>query len=163
MIRPASAWMISAVLVAGSAAWPAAAAPPPGPQDHPPPPEARDRPEPPSIAERLARLRALLQLSPAQDGAAQAFLAAATPPERPGPPGAERGGLRGVPTPERLDRLAAMRAAAGERMDKAASATRAFYASLNPSQKAAFDLMPPPLLLGFGPPAPEDGPPGPRP
>lgn len=89
-------------------------------------------------AQRMARLKETLQLTPAQEGAWTAFTAAMQPPanwKRP-----DRAELERLTTPERLDRMKAMRTERMARMDQRAEATKVFYAALNPTQKRVFDL-----------------------
>lgn len=90
------------------------------------------------IAKRQARLKEVLQIVPAQEGAWTAFTAAMQPPanwKRP-----DRAELERLPTPERIDRMHALRTERMARMDKRADATKVFYAALNPTQKGVFDL-----------------------
>jgi periplasmic protein CpxP/Spy len=89
------------------------------------------------IAKRQAQLKQKLQITPAQEGAWNAYTTAMQPPldsRRP-----ERGELDKLTTPERIDRMRAMRAARAGEMDKRAEATKAFYAALSPEQKKVFD------------------------
>lgn len=98
-------------------------------------------------AQRLERLKTLLQLTPAQEGAWAQYVAA----QQPGtaqPPRPERGEWAKLTTPERLDRMRAMHDARTAEFNKRADATKSFYASLNASQKKAFDVASP--LGGMG-------------
>lgn len=90
-----------------------------------------------------AVLKAMLKLTPAQEGAWTTFTAALKPPietmaKRPDP--AE---IAKLTTPERIDQMKALHAQRqGERnavMDKRAEATKAFYAALAPDQQKVFD------------------------
>ena len=90
------------------------------------------------IARRQARMKETLQLTPAQEGTWATFTAAMQPPanwKRP-----DRAELERLATPERIDRMRALRTERMARMDKRAEATKAFYAQLNPVQKRVFDL-----------------------
>jgi len=90
---------------------------------------------------RAERLRTLLQLTPAQNGALTAYLAAMAPPAMPA--AAPRPASDTPPTAvERADRMAEMAARMAAETKKRADATRAFYAALTPSQRKVFDTMP---------------------
>ena len=88
-------------------------------------------------ARRQAQLKQKLQVTPAQEGAWSAYTAAMQPPANFRRP--ERGEFDKLTTPERIDRMRAMRAARAAEMDKRADATKAFYAALSPEQKKIFD------------------------
>ena len=89
-------------------------------------------------AQREARLKQILQITPAQDSAWNAWTAARRPADmqRPNP-----GELAQLPTPERIDRMRALRTARSAEMDRRSDATKVFYAALNPSQQKAFDAL----------------------
>jgi hypothetical protein len=89
---------------------------------------------------RAQRLRDVLQLTPAQEPALKAFLASRKPPA---PPAAEAR-AKALTTPDRLDRQRARLMERLAEFDRRAAATRTFYAQLSPSQKKAFDALPPP-------------------
>ncbi len=100
-------------------------------------------------AKRAEHLRDMLQLTPAQEPALQAFLDATRPPEMAHPHPGKDGGKDGdkpehkrLTTPERLDRQAEMMAKHQAAFARRAAATRAFYAQLTPSQKKVFDALP---------------------
>ena len=101
------------------------------------------------MAKRQAELKAKLKITPAQEGAWTTFAAAMQPPA---------GGMMGMrhdpkmkaemdklTTPERIDKMQAMRAermkTMGAAMDKRGAATKAFYAVLSSEQKAVFDAV----------------------
>jgi protein CpxP len=89
-------------------------------------------------AQKLARLKDTLQITPQQEGAWTAWTGAMQPPanwKRP-----DRAELARLPTPERIDRMRAMQAERAARMERRGEATKAFYATLNPIQKRVFDL-----------------------
>jgi hypothetical protein len=89
-------------------------------------------------AEREARFKETLQITQAQEGAWNAWTSAMRPPanwKRP-----DRSELERLPTPERIDRMRALRNERTAMMDRRADATKNFYASLNPIQKRVFDL-----------------------
>lgn len=111
-----------------------------------PPAEGRhwQRPDPAQMAERRAeRLRAVLQLRPDQEPALRALIAATQPP-----PGererwrGQREAMARLPTPERLDRMAARMNEHAARFRQHADAIKRFYAQLTPAQQKAFDAMP---------------------
>ncbi len=101
------------------------------------------------MVKRQAELKAKLKITPAQEGAWTTFAAAMQPPA---------GGMMGMrhdpkvkaemdklTTPERIDKMQAMRAermkTMGAEMDKRGAATKAFYAALSSEQKAVFDAV----------------------
>jgi protein CpxP len=89
-------------------------------------------------AQREANLKQILQITPAQEGAWNTWTAA----RRAGSPARlDRDELARLSTPERLDRMRALRVARGTEMDRRAEATKAFYATLSPSQQKAFDVL----------------------
>ena len=88
-------------------------------------------------AERLARLKQQLQITPAQEAAWNAWTEAMLPTgdmKRRG-----RAELEGLTTPERIERMRALRAERMARMDERADATLTFYAVLSAEQKRTFD------------------------
>lgn len=93
----------------------------------------------------LGELKAQLKLSAAQESAWAAFVTAMKP-------GADKGARRPDPTdlaklstPERLDRMKAMRtqhmADINAAMERREQATRSLYEALTPEQKAQFDVQ----------------------
>lgn len=106
------------------------------------------------MAERVAQMRARhtqhlqelkgkLQLTPAQESAWTSFSSAMQPPAMAGGHEQHRQDMASLSTPERLDRMKAMRtqrqAEMNGHMDRRAEATKAFYATLTPEQKKVFD------------------------
>lgn len=89
------------------------------------------------MARRLAEFKQKLQLSPSQEGAWTAYIAAL----KPGGNGkrVDRAELARLTTPERIDRMRTLRAARAAEMDKRGDATKTFYAALNADQKKVFD------------------------
>jgi hypothetical protein len=87
---------------------------------------------------RDAKLKQILQITPAQEGAWTTWTAArqASRPQR-----ANRAELAQLTTPERLDRMRALRTARGAELDRRAEATKAFYAALSTPQQQAFDAL----------------------
>ncbi len=101
------------------------------------------------VAKRQAELKAKLKITPAQESAWTTFAASMQPPA---------GGMMGMrhdpkvkaemdklTTPERIDKMQAMRAermkTMGAEMEKRGAATKAFYAVLSTEQKAVFDAV----------------------
>ena len=89
-------------------------------------------------AKRLGTLKQKLQITPAQEGAWNAWTAALQPVSFQRPDRAEFARLT---TPERIDRMRALRAQHEAEQDKRADATKALYAALNPEQKQTFDKV----------------------
>ena len=94
------------------------------------------------VAERLAEFKLKLKVTPAQESAWMTFTDAIKPAPR-APMATSHAELSKLPTPERLDRMRALRtehmAAMTARMDQRAEATKTFYAVLNADQKKVFD------------------------
>jgi hypothetical protein len=113
--------------------------PGPGPADH-----GWRRPDPAQMAEQHAeRLRALLQLRSDQEPALKAFIAAMQPsPEQMQRRETERGEVRELTTPQRLDRMQAEMAGRQSEFARRADAIKRFYAQLSPAQQKAFDALP---------------------
>lgn len=91
-------------------------------------------------------LRDVLQLRPDQDAALKAYLEATAPKtmaEGLKWESKDDGDDKPLTTPERLDRQAAHMTKMAETFQKRASATKAFYAALSPSQQKAFDALAP--------------------
>lgn len=102
-------------------------------------------------AQREAALKARLKITASQEAAWTTFVSAMKPPA---PDGsrmrmhAERAEIAKLPTPERIDKMRALRSqhqtAMNARADQRGDATKAFYAQLSSEQKAAFDTLPAP-------------------
>jgi protein CpxP len=92
---------------------------------------------------RNAALKAQLKLTAAQEGAWTTYTAAMKPPADMAARQAEHAELAKLPTPERIDKMKALRDQhMGEMttaMDKHGEATKAFYATLTPEQQKTFD------------------------
>ena len=89
-------------------------------------------------AQRQARLKETLQITPVQEGAWSTWTASMQPPanwKRP-----DRAELARLPTPERIDRMRSLRTERMAMQDKRGEATKVFYATLDPIQKRVFDL-----------------------
>ena len=95
------------------------------------------------VDKRLAALKAKLKLTPAQEGAWTTYTAAMKPPADLLAKRAEHDELAKLPTPERIDKMKALRnqhmADMTAAMDKRGDATKAFYATLTPEQQKTFD------------------------
>lgn len=89
-------------------------------------------------AQRQARLKQILQLTPAQENAWNAWIASRQPAaiQRPDP-----AQFAQLTTPERIDRMRALRATRAAEMDRRGEATKTFYAALTPAQQKAFDAL----------------------
>lgn len=98
----------------------------------------------------VQHLRDVLQLTPAQEPALQAFIAAMKPPEgMMDKMRAEHEEMAKLTTPQRLDRMKAKMAEHEAMMDQHIAAVKAFYAQLTPAQQKAFDALPP-MMMGRG-------------
>ena len=90
-------------------------------------------------AQRLDALKARLHLTAAQEPAWTAFTTALQPGERPARP--DRKEWAQFTTPERIDRMRALRAQHAAEADRRGEATKAFYATLTPEQQKTFDAQ----------------------
>jgi periplasmic protein CpxP/Spy len=96
------------------------------------------------MAKHQTALKAKLKLVPAQEGAWTAFTSAMQPPAHMGRPTPEqRAELDKLSTPERIDKMRALRTQRmtdmSAAMDKRGEATKTFYAALSPEQQKTFD------------------------
>ena len=97
------------------------------------------------MAKRQAELKGKLKITPAQEGAWTSFTAAMQPPAamRPRPTTEQRAEFDKLSTPERIDKMRAMRtqrmADMNAAMDKRGEATKTFYATLSTEQQKTFD------------------------
>lgn len=90
-------------------------------------------------AQRDNALKQILQITPAQEGAWNTWIASRQPPatfQRP-----NRGEFAQLSTPQRIDRMRELRAARNAEMDRRGEATKTFYAALTPAQQKAFDAL----------------------
>lgn len=101
------------------------------------------------IAKRLAELKTKLKITPEQEPAWAAFTGSMKPPAPPAR--GERAEFAKLTTPERLDRLHALRVARNLEMDKREDATKTFYGALNADQKTTFDAESLRMLERMGP------------
>ena len=95
------------------------------------------------MAKRHADLKARLTLTAEQEGAWSTFTAAMKPLAQTDPKRPDRAEMDKLTTPERIDRMHALRTehmtAMNAAMDKREDATKTFYAALNADQKKVFD------------------------
>lgn len=91
------------------------------------------------MAERQAYLKQKLQLSPAQEGAWTAWTQSTQRPHAERGQRGDRGEFAKLTTPQRIDKMRALRAQRMAEMDKRADATKTFYAQLTPQQQKVFD------------------------
>jgi protein CpxP len=86
----------------------------------------------------LEELKVFLQLQAPQEAAWQAFSSVMkTPVKRPLPPNPAE--VEKMTTPERIDKMMAMKAERDAEMTKRMNATKSFYATLTPTQQKVFD------------------------
>jgi len=90
------------------------------------------------MARRLARLKETLRITPAQEGSWSTYASALRPAPRQRP---ELGEMARLTTPERVDRMRALRSQRMAEADRRGEATKSFYASLSAEQKRVFDQV----------------------
>lgn len=88
-------------------------------------------------AQHLAELKTQLQITPAQEAAWAAF--ANTVQSHKWAPGMNRQDMAQLTTPERIDRMRALRAERAAEADRHGDATKALYAALTPAQQKTMD------------------------
>jgi len=88
-------------------------------------------------AQHHAQLKQALQLSPAQESAWTEFTAAME--HAPGHARLDPESMQQLSTPERIDRMRALRTQRAAEADRRGDAVKAFYAQLNPAQQKTFD------------------------
>lgn len=95
------------------------------------------------MAKRHDALKVKLKLTPEQEGAWTTFTAAMKPAAQSGPKYPDRAEMDALTTPERIDKMRALRtermAAMSSAMDKREDAIKTFYATLTADQKKVFD------------------------
>ena len=102
------------------------------------------------IAKRQAELKAKLAITPAQEGAWSAYTTALQPQARSAEPRPDRAAMRAelekLTTPQRIDRMNALRTQRMTEMNaamiKRGDATKSFYAALSADQQKVFDAQP---------------------
>lgn len=90
------------------------------------------------VTKRLAALKVKLKITADQETAWSTFSAAMKPPAAMGQR-ADRAEMSQLTTPERIDKMRAIRAIRQAEMDKHGDAVKALYAVLTPEQKKVFD------------------------
>ena len=95
------------------------------------------------LVKHLAKLKAKLKITPAQEGAWAAYTAALQPTPHARPTPEQRAEFDKLTTPQRIDKMKEMRTQhIGEMnaaMNKRGDATKTFYAALTPEQQKTFD------------------------
>lgn len=99
--------------------------------------QTKDRSE--HRAKRMAMLKDKLQLTGAQEAAWTSYTTALQPTERTAR--LDRSGMAQLTTPERIDRMRALRAQRAAEADRRGEVTKAFYAALAPEQQKTFDTQ----------------------
>lgn len=112
-----------------------------------PPAPSHAMPHAPSQAERADRLRAILQLKPAQEAALQAYVGASDTAHR-GMMGGMQSPATPRTTPERLAQMQQLMTQHQSAMTAMIDATRRFYDQLDADQKRAFDALPTMVMHG---------------
>ena len=90
------------------------------------------------MAERQAALKAELKITAQQEPAWNAFVARTAPEARPARQGPREDWSK-LTTPQRLDKMAALKAERDARMAQLHDAIKSFYAALNAEQQKVFD------------------------
>ncbi len=107
----------------------------------PPPPAGMAHHDPAKMQEhmlkRQAALKAQLKITAAQEAAWTTFTTSMQPPAK--GPRPDKADFEKLTTPERIDKMRAMRTQRDAEMDKRADATKAFYGVLSPEQQKVFD------------------------
>ena len=91
------------------------------------------------MAQRMAAFKEKLQLSAAQEPAWNTFTASLQPGERRAR--LDRSGMEQLTTPERIDRMRAMRIQRAAEADRRGDVVKTFYATLAPAQQKTFDAQ----------------------
>jgi protein CpxP len=92
------------------------------------------------MAERQAKLKTELKLTPEQEAAWTAFVAGTGhAPRMAGKGGARHEEMAKLTTPERIDKMMAMHAERSAQMAQRMQAVKSFYAALTPEQQKTFD------------------------
>ncbi|WP_370680387.1 Spy/CpxP family protein refolding chaperone [Comamonas sp. GB3 AK4-5] len=93
-------------------------------------------------AQHMERLKALLQLSNTQEASWKQFVDGTQPAERQGKH-MDREAWSKLTTPQRIEQMQTLRKERNAAAERRESATKTFYASLNPPQQKAFDAAMP--------------------
>lgn len=94
-------------------------------------------------SKRMSWLKQRLGITTAQEAAWAGFAAAMAPTGRMAAQRPNRSEFRSLTTPQRIDRMRALRDQRNAAMDKRADATKAFYAQLSAEQQKTFDDLSP--------------------
>ncbi|HAU57832.1 MAG TPA: hypothetical protein DCW87_10000 [Comamonadaceae bacterium] len=89
------------------------------------------------MTQHLADLKTRLQITPAQEGVWTEFANTVQSHKR--APGMNRQDMAQLTTPERIDRMRALRAERAAEADRHGDATKALYAALSPAQQKTMD------------------------
>lgn len=98
------------------------------------------------MAHHMAQFKEKLQLSPAQEPAWNTLTASLQPGQRHAR--LDRQGMEQLTTPERIDRMRAMRIQRAAEADRRGEAVKTFYAALTPAQQKTFDAQSQRMLAG---------------
>ena len=94
------------------------------------------------VAQRQAALKETLKITPAQEGAWTAFTSTMQPsPDMHKRRMEMRAEMDKLTTPERIDKMRALRTQRDAEMDQRANATKSFYAVLSAEQQKVFDAQ----------------------
>lgn len=93
------------------------------------------------FAKRQADLKAKLKLTAEQEGAWTTFNAAMTPPNMANMPRMNPAEMQALSTPQRIEKMQALKAERDTQMAKRLDATKAFYGTLTPEQQKVFDAQ----------------------
>ena len=95
------------------------------------------------MAQRQAELKAKLKITASQEAAWNAYVASMQPPAGMDPQARKKmhEEMAALTTPQRIDRMNAMKAGREAAMASRQEATKAFYAALTPEQQAVFDTQ----------------------
>jgi len=91
------------------------------------------------MAKREADLKAALKLTAAQEAAWGTFTSAMKPPAMGGKNRPDHEEMAKLTTPQRMEKMQAMKAERDAHMAQRMEATKAFYAALTPEQQKVFD------------------------
>ena len=91
------------------------------------------------MAKRQADLKAALKLTAEQEGAWTAFTAAAKPPMMDAKNRPNHEEMAKLTTPQRMEKMQALKAERDSHMTKVMEATKTFYSALTPEQQKVFD------------------------
>lgn len=92
-------------------------------------------------AEHQAQLKSALKITASQEAAWNAYVAGTAPTPLANEPGMAREDWNQLTTPQRLDKMQALRAERDAAMAKRIEAVKTFYAALTPEQQKVFDTQ----------------------